>query len=245
MKWPGIFLALASMAMAGEFVPLFENDGVPAGFVVRHWADVSQPPKEAAEWRVKDGVLTSVGARGTWLISEKEYGDFEIEYEFKLGPLGNSGLALRTPATGDPAFDGLEIQMADLRYNPKARDSELTGGVYRAVTPGKQVYKPEEWNRLRAKVEGSKAWVELNGEVVQDIDLAKLEAPVPRHDGTAAPALKDRPAKGRIGFQELSRGGSHVLIRNARIRQIGAKEPAPSRQLERRDDSQKSPGSPK
>jgi hypothetical protein len=40
---------------------------------------------------VKDGVLTSEGARGCWLMSEKEYGDFELEYEFKLGPQGNSG----------------------------------------------------------------------------------------------------------------------------------------------------------
>jgi hypothetical protein len=154
------------------------------------------------------------------LLSEKEYGDFEMEYEFKLGPQGNSGLALRTPAKGDPAFDGLEMQMADFRYNPKAKDSELTAGLYRAVAPTKQVYKPEEWNRVRVKLEGPRVQVELNGELVQDIDLAKFETTVPRHDGTPALALKDRPLRGRIGFQELSRGGSHVLIRNARIREL-------------------------
>ena len=31
-------------------------------------------------------------------------------------------------------------------------------------------------------------------------------------------ALRDRPRKGRIGFQNLSRGGSPVLIRKARIK---------------------------
>jgi hypothetical protein len=220
MKLLPVLLSLfASPLLAGDFVPLFSHDGPPAGFIVRHWADVSQPPKDAAEWMVKDGVLTSVGARGCWLISEKDYGDFELEYEFKLGPLGNSGLAVRAPAHGDPAFDGLEMQMADLRYNPKAKDSELTGGFYRAVAPTQQLYQPEEWNRVRVKLEGTRATVELNGKTVQDIDLAKFEAPVSRHDGTAAPALKDRPLKGRIGFQELSRGGSHVLIRNAKIRE--------------------------
>lgn len=208
-------------AFAGDFVPLFDQDGPLKGFVVRHWADVSQPPKDASEWTVKDGVLTSVGARGCWLLSEKEYGDFEIEYEFKLGPQGNSGLALRAPLMGDPAFDGLEMQMADLRYNPSAKDSELTAGFYRAVAPSKQVYKPEEWNHVRVKLDGSHATVEMNGEVVQDIDLSKCDAPVSRHDGSAAPPLKDRPRKGRIGFQELSRGGSHVLVRNAKIRELG------------------------
>ena len=47
-------------------------------------------------WTVKDGVLLGGEPRGTWLMSEKEFGDFELQFEFKLGPLGNSGLALRT-----------------------------------------------------------------------------------------------------------------------------------------------------
>ncbi|MGQ9592653.1 MAG: hypothetical protein ACUVYA_20445 [Planctomycetota bacterium] len=34
----------------------------------------------------------------------------------------------RTSAAGDPAFEGMELQMADFRCNPSAKDSELTGG---------------------------------------------------------------------------------------------------------------------
>ena len=66
-------------------------------------------------------------------MSDREYTDFKLEFEFKLGPLGNSGVALRAPMKGDPAFDGMELQMADLRYNPKANEAELTGGIYRAI----------------------------------------------------------------------------------------------------------------
>jgi len=66
----------------------------------------------------------------------------------------------------------------------------------------------------------SKLKVVLNGETIQDIDLAQFEKTVPRHDGSSAPALKDRPTRGHIGFQELSRGDSHVLIRNARIKDL-------------------------
>jgi hypothetical protein len=169
---------------------------------------------------VKDGVLMSTGDRGCWLISERKYRDFEIEYEFKLGPRGNSGLALRAPMSGDPAFDGLEMQMSDLRYFPDAKESELTGGLYRALAPIKQVYKPEEWNRARARLQGTRVQIELNGELIQDTDLAKQETPVARHDGSSAPPLKDRPREGHIGFQELSRDGGHVMIRGARIREI-------------------------
>ena len=45
-------------------------------------------------------MLTGAGDRGCWLISEKQYGDLVLEYEFRLGPRGNSGLALRSPAKG-------------------------------------------------------------------------------------------------------------------------------------------------
>ena len=187
---------------------------------MRHWADVSKPPQDAASWVVKGGVLTSEGARGCWLVSEKEYGDFTIEYEFKLGPRGNSGLALRAPLLGDPAFDGMEMQMADFRYNEQAKDSELTGGIYRAIAPVKQVYKPEEWNTVRVSLLGARLTIVLNGETIQDRDLEAFDAKVQRHDGTPAPAVKDRPRTGHIGFQELSRGDSHVLIRNARIKEL-------------------------
>jgi hypothetical protein len=45
-------------------------------------------------------VLHTEGDRGSWLRSEKEYGDFILEYEFKLVRRGNSGLALRAPMKG-------------------------------------------------------------------------------------------------------------------------------------------------
>jgi len=174
-----------------DFEPLFSSDGAPTGWTVRQWDDVSKPAE--AKWVVRDGVLHGGEPRGTWLMSEREYGDFELEFEFKLGPQGNSGLALRSPMKGDPAFDGLELQMADVRYNPEAKDSELTGGLFRVV---------------------------LNGELIQDIDLDEQEQTAQRHDGSGAPPIKARPRRGQIGFQELSRGDGQVLIRNAQIRRL-------------------------
>lgn len=200
------------------FVRLFTAEGVPKGWRVGAWNDVSKPGPDGAAWTVKDGVLHGSEPRGSWLMSEKEYGDFILEYEFKLGERGNSGLALRAPMKGDPAFDGLELQMADFRYNPEAKDSELTGGLYRALAPSKQVYKPTEWNRYHVELRGSRIKVILNSETIQDADLSAYSEPVKRHDGSNASPLKDRPRKGHIGFQELSRDGAHVMIRNARIK---------------------------
>ena len=102
----------------GEYEELFTKEGAPQGWLVRQWDDVSKPAD--ATWTIKNGELHAGEPRGSWLMSKKEYGDFNLEFEFKLGPRGNSGLALRAPLKGDPAFDGLELQMADLRYNPRS-----------------------------------------------------------------------------------------------------------------------------
>ena len=207
-------------AEADGFLPLFTEEGAPKAWVVRAWNDVKDPPAQPTEWKIQKGVLHGGEPRGSWLMSEKEYGDFILEFEFKLGERGNSGCALRAPMRGDPAFDGLELQMADLRYNPQAKDSELTGGLYRAIAPRKQVYKPTEWNKYEITLKGSRLKVVLNGEMIQDLDLAEQNQEVQRHDGTVAPPIKDRPRRGHIGFQELSRGEERAQIRHARIKAL-------------------------
>jgi hypothetical protein len=218
-------LLLAAPCFAEEvaFQPLFPQDGPPTGWVTKHWADIANPAQGAPQWTVKDGVLTSAGDRGCWFISEAEYGDFELEYEFRLGPRGNSGLALRAPAKGDPAFDGMELQMADIRYNPEAKPSELTGGIYRAIAPQVQIYQPEQWNKISLSLIGTKLKVTLNGHLIHETDLASHSEPVLRHDGNPAPAIKDRPRRGHLGFQNLSRDNGQVAIRNARIRILDPK----------------------
>ena len=94
----------------------------------------------------------------------------------------------------------------------------MTGGIYRAIAPSKQVYKLTEWNKYRVLLKGSHLQVVLNGETIQDLNLDEQTQSVKRHNDSDAPPVKDRPRKGHIGFQELSRGTEHVEIRNARIK---------------------------
>ncbi len=202
------------------FTPLFGSDGVPRGWLVRVWSDVTKSAP-GYEWTVKDGVLHSPRLPGTWLLSPREYEDFILEFDIKLTEMGNSGVALRAPLQGDPAFDGMELQIADFRYNTDAKPSELTGAIYRAIAPTRQVYKPTQWNRFRIELRRQHLKAVLNGEMIQDIDLNKLDKPTKRHDGSDAPPVKDRPRKGHIGFQHLSRpDGAPVLIRGARLKEL-------------------------
>jgi hypothetical protein len=217
----GLFARQLLAADANEegFVLLFPEDGIPKGWRVGQWNEVSKEVP-GVHWTVQDGVLHSSKQRGNWLMSEKEYRDFILEFEIKLSERGNSGVALRAPMKGDPAFDGMELQVADYRYNPQAKDSELTGGIYRAIAPTKQIYKPTEWNKFRIELKSSHLKVTLNREVIQDVDLNKYDQTVKRHDGSNAPPIKDRPRKGHIGFQYLSSDGGPVLVRSARIKEV-------------------------
>jgi hypothetical protein len=223
-----LILAAAALALCWSvssadekgFKPLFVEDGPPKGWVVREWNDLTKEVGSDGQWTVKDGVLQPGTRRGTWLVSEKEYKDFVLELEIKLTERGNSGIALRAPMFGDPAFDGMELQCADFRYNTSAKDSELTGGIYRAIAPTKQVYRPTEWNSFRIELKGKRLKATINGEVVHDIDLTKFDQPVKRHDGTDASPVKDRPRKGHIGFQHLSRDNEPMWIRNVRIKEL-------------------------
>ncbi len=206
---------------SSDFIALFPRDGIPEGWLVRNWDDVKNSPDPKAQWKVENGVLHGSEPRGTWLLSEKEYGDFILEFEWRLGNQGNSGTALRAPLFGDPAFDGMELQMVDRRYYPAGMNvtaAELTGSLYKAVAPRVQAYKPMEWNKYQITCRGSAVKVVLNDQTILDVNLDDQKSPTKRHDGTDAPPLKDRPRRGHIGFQELSRGGGHVEIRNGRIK---------------------------
>lgn len=202
-----------------DFFPLFPNEEALKDWYISEWSDVGKPAPAGGEWKLENGVLHGSVQRGTWLVSKKLYSDFIIDFEWKLGERGNSGFGLRFPDKGDPAFDGLEIQMADARYNNNQDPPYcLTAGIYKAITPKEQVYKPTEWNHYQIHAKGSRIKVFLNDRLVQDVTLSDHDKPIERHDNTLAPPLKDRPAQGHIGFQELSRGGTHVVIRNAKIK---------------------------
>jgi hypothetical protein len=216
-----LLVALQCDAQAADdgFAPLFPEDGIPEGWSARDWSDVSQPVAVGEMWKVADGVLRGSVPRGTWLVSDKQYADFVLEFEWRLGDRGNSGCGLRFPEAGDPAFDGIELQMVDPRYygDSEVPASELTGGLYRAVAPTEQLFKPNDWNKYSVTCRGPQITVQLNDVQILDVNLDEQTTAVQRHDGTEAPPLKDRQRKGHIGFQELSRSGN-VEIRNARIK---------------------------
>lgn len=215
-----LLFAFAVRADDGGFVDLFADEGAPEGWIVRPWNDLAGETPENGEWRIEDGVLHPGRERGTWLVSEREYANFILDFEILLTERGNSGVALRAPMFGDPAFDGMEMQMADFRYNTDAKENELTAAIYRGIAPSQQLYQPTEWNHFVIELNGRQLKITLNDEVVQDVNLDDFDQPTLRHDGSEAPPIKDRPTSGHIGFQHLSRNNEPIRIRNVRIREL-------------------------
>jgi hypothetical protein len=148
------------------------------------------------KWGAADGVLFTKGGGGGWLLTEKEYGDFELRLEYKVPEHGNSGVALRAPLEGNVSYSGMEIQIIDDEHWPGLKEWQHTGSVYGVVPAAKQANKPiGEWNKMRIVAKGRMVLVELNGVKLVDADLDKYkEEHAKEHPGI----VRD---KGHLGVQ--------------------------------------------
>lgn len=217
------FSAVAQEELPAEprYVPLFPKDFYE-GWTFGDWADVAKPQQtDGTPWRLQDGILAGLDKR-TWIFSGEDYGDFGLRCEWKLSAGGNAAVGLRFPPTGDPAYEGLVIQLVDdEKYFPNGSfPQQRTGAIYDAVAPRSAAEKPiGEWNSLEITCRGDRLAVSLNGVVVQDVDLAERDKP-PRAGRTP---LAERPKSGAIGFQNI-RGT--IQFRNLEIATFDDPPPA-------------------
>src|SRR5437899_1765423 len=119
---------------------LSRNADVPEGFenlfdgkTLEGW--VVNKGGNMDRWGAEDGLLFTKGGGGGWLMTEKEYGDFELRLEYRMPKMGNSGVALRAPLEGDPAYQGMEIQLLDDANWKGLRPTQYTGAIYDVVGP--------------------------------------------------------------------------------------------------------------
>src|SRR4029077_6363263 len=145
------------------------------------------------------------------LMTEKEDGDFEIRLEYKMPKHGNSGVALRSPMKGDPAYVGMEIQLLDDADYKGLRPAQYTGSIYDVVPPSQHVTKPHgEWNKIRIVAKGRQVMVEVNDIKVVDATLGDNKNRAGRHAGLLR-------TKGHLGLQ--SHDGK-VEFRNLFVKEL-------------------------
>jgi hypothetical protein len=151
------------------------------------------------------------------LYTVGEYGDFIFRFEFRLTPGANNGLAIRTPLSGNSAYDGMELQILD-NTAPKYKNLkpyQFHGSIY-GVVPAKRGYlKPiGEWNSEKVIAKGRRIKVILNGTTIVDANIDEASTPKTM-DGKDHPGLKRD--KGHIGF---CGHGDYLEFRNLRIKSL-------------------------
>ena len=181
-------------------------------------------------WAVMDGTLV-VGATATDpdvaiggdIVTVEEFSDFELEFEFRLSPVANSGVLYRVIEREGSAIwhNAPEYQVLDdqayIDMGTMDMNTHLTGDNYDLHSAGEKTLLPlGEWNRGRIVVEGNRVEHWLNGVLTVEYELLSPEwealvaaskfAPYPDYG---------RAASGPIGLQDH---GRLVWYRNIKVR---------------------------
>ena len=206
-----------TVAQPDSAPPVVDKDGYTALFNGKDLTGWKASRPDA--WKVEDGVLAwQKGAGDLW--TEKRYGDFVLELDFKVDKGTNSGVFIRTDSTKEWLNTGMEFQVLDSAAK-QVPDKHDTGALYDVQAPAKNTMKPAgEWNHYKITAKGPKLTVELNGEVVNEIDLDKWTEAGKNPDGTPNKfkyAYKDMKREGYIGLQDH---GGAVWYRNIRLKEL-------------------------
>lgn len=165
-------------------------------------------------WDVADGVLYTDGSGHGWLSTTRTYDDFELELEFRVPEGGNSGVFLRAPREGNPAYEGMEIQVLD-DYAEQYADLnawQYTGSIYDVEAPSRRVSKPAgAWQTMKIVADGPRIRIVLNGEPVVNTRLIDHMRRADEHPGL----------KRRAGYIGLQNHNTRIEYRNIVIREMG------------------------
>jgi serine/threonine-protein kinase len=152
-------------------------------------------------------VSTGSGSSGLWHPAVFE--DFELRLEFRTDAVGDGGVWFRAPYRGD----GMHLQIRGQAGSSSKDIHFLTGALYGYRAPDRDVFVRDEWNRLHVHCQEMRLRVELNGQVIHDLDLTKVE---PDTDETRV----TRPVR-RTGYVGLDSWSGTIEYRNVQITPIG------------------------
>jgi hypothetical protein len=197
----------------GKFVPIFNGKDL-TGWVYGTKED-GTPDKSGAGYRVADGVIYCTPTDGGNLFTEKEYADFDLQFEFKLTPNANNGIGIRAPLQGNVSYKGMEIQVLDDSGSmyTHLRPAQYHGSIYDVVPAERGHQKPVgEWNEEEIIAKGRHITVKLNGATIVDANLDDVKDPavLQKHTGL-------QNSTGHIGFLGH---GARVDFRNLRVKEL-------------------------
>jgi len=172
-----------------------------------------------------DGNLAIAGEAFRWLVTKKDYSDFVLRLEFMFAKpvMSNGGVTIRSLPNliGANALK-LEINIRSAPIRPWTGAVCYGRAAINAVVPKEApTLKPDgNWNTLEIEAVGTRLKVTINGVLVNDVDLSKVDRSklAPKEKGTAEANL-DRKS-GRIGLQS---GNAPMKFRNLRVKDLSKK----------------------
>jgi len=223
-----LLLAVASLAGAAE-----SNQLAPAekgagwmllfdGKSTQGWHAFQKKTFTAKGWIVEDGWLHGLGQGGGDILSDGEYDQFELQWEWKLASGGNSGLKYFVLETRKTAL-GHEYQMLDDALNPDgkvAAGKHVTASFYDVLKPtvSPPTRQMGEINQSRILVRGNHIEHWLNGSKVLEYDCGSpaVQAAVAESKFKNVPGFGNC-VKGHILLQDH---GSNVWFRDLKLRRL-------------------------
>lgn len=198
-------LTLIALAPAAGWTPLWDGKTLQ-GF--------HQLGGKAA-YSVEKGTIvgrTVLGTPNSFLVTDRPYGDFELEYEVMVDPTLNSGVQIRSASV--PGYKNGVVHGYQVEIDPSNR--AWSGGIYDEERRGwlqdntknsdaaKNAFKNGQWNKYRVVAKGDHLQTWVNG-----IKIADLNDSVSTY--------------GFIGLQVHShdKAGSEVRWRNLKIKDNG------------------------
>ncbi|TDU64100.1 uncharacterized protein DUF1080 [Prosthecobacter fusiformis] len=214
MKAPLFVLLLALGAaplIAADAVSLFD------GKTLAGWTG-PDGAKPGAGWVVENGELHLNGTGGGNLLSEKEYTNFDLTWEWKVEEAGNNGIKYWVTKVNNKEWLGIEYQMIDDKKHPDGMKggSHTTGSIYdiKAPVADKPLNAPGQWNSSRVLVQDGKIQHYLNGKLVCEADTKTDEWKAMIAKSKFAKKEGFAPGKGRI---MLTDHHDKVWMRNLQI----------------------------
>lgn len=174
-----------------------------------------------AGWHIADGTLAKETPVGD-LVSKEEFGDFELELEWKIGEAGNSGILYRGTEEYDHIYwSAPEYQLLDDIKGADNKTRLTCAGAAYALYPSPAGHlKPVgEWNTTRIVARGPHIEHWLNGAKLLEYELWSPDWEAKVKSSKFAPyANFGRAKQGHIALQ-----GDHtgtLAFRNIRIRAL-------------------------
>jgi len=173
-------------------------------------------------WEIVDGVLQKDGHAND-IASKDQFGDFELELEWKIGDASNSGIFYRgTDEFNQIYWSAPEYQLLDnVNAADNKKDNHLAGSVYDLYAVPKDAAKANEWNTTRIVAQGTHVEHWLNGKKVASYDVGSADWDAAIKQSKFSPEKYPsfgKAPKGYLGIQ-----GDHpgtLALRNIRIRQL-------------------------